>query len=109
MGYDGLRRLAWGLMRRERPGPTGQPTALVHEALLPLPLPDALHAGQACGEQLCEGPCPAGSLGRPAAGQSPATTSPPARVLRACRVARGRPSRAKRTEPSAKPRWAPPP
>jgi RNA polymerase sigma factor (TIGR02999 family) len=40
--YDELRRLAGGLMRRERPGHTLQPTALVHEALLHLVSPQAL-------------------------------------------------------------------
>jgi RNA polymerase sigma factor (TIGR02999 family) len=34
--YDELRRLARGLLRRERPGHTLQPTALVHEAFLRL-------------------------------------------------------------------------
>jgi RNA polymerase sigma factor (TIGR02999 family) len=34
--YDQLRRLAAALMRRERPGQTLQPTALVHEAYLRL-------------------------------------------------------------------------
>src|SRR5262245_5018143 len=34
--YDELRRLARGLMRRERPGHTLQPTALVNEAFLRL-------------------------------------------------------------------------
>jgi len=34
--YDELRRLAAALMRRERPGQTLQPTALVHEAYLRL-------------------------------------------------------------------------
>jgi RNA polymerase sigma factor (TIGR02999 family) len=34
--YAGLRRTAGGVMRRERPGHTLQPTALVHEALLRL-------------------------------------------------------------------------
>ena len=34
--YDELRRLAGALMRRERPGQTLQPTALVHEAYLRL-------------------------------------------------------------------------
>jgi RNA polymerase sigma factor (TIGR02999 family) len=34
--YPELRRLASGLMRRERPGHTLQPTALVHEAYLSL-------------------------------------------------------------------------
>jgi RNA polymerase sigma-70 factor, ECF subfamily len=34
--YDELRRLAGGYMRRERPGHTLQPTALVHEAYLRL-------------------------------------------------------------------------
>jgi RNA polymerase sigma factor (TIGR02999 family) len=34
--YDELRRLAAGLMRRERPGQTLQATALVHEAYLRL-------------------------------------------------------------------------
>ena len=32
--YDQLRRLAAGYMRRERPGQTLQPTALVHEVYL---------------------------------------------------------------------------
>src|ERR671932_2729384 len=32
--YDELRRLAAGYLRRERPGHTLQPTALVHEAYL---------------------------------------------------------------------------
>jgi RNA polymerase sigma factor (TIGR02999 family) len=40
--YDELRRLASGLLRRERPGHTLQPTALVHEALLRLLTPQAL-------------------------------------------------------------------
>jgi RNA polymerase sigma factor (TIGR02999 family) len=40
--YAELRRLAGGLMRRERPDHTLQPTALVHEALLRLLRPDAL-------------------------------------------------------------------
>src|SRR4051812_27114301 len=34
--YGQLRRIAGGLMRRERPGHTLQPSALVHEALLRL-------------------------------------------------------------------------
>lgn len=34
--YDELRRLARGLLRRERPGHSLQPTALVHEAFLRL-------------------------------------------------------------------------
>jgi RNA polymerase sigma factor (TIGR02999 family) len=34
--YDELRRLAAALMRRERPGQTLQPTALVHEAYMRL-------------------------------------------------------------------------
>ena len=34
--YDELRRLARGYLRRERPGHTLQPTALVHEAFLRL-------------------------------------------------------------------------
>jgi RNA polymerase sigma factor (TIGR02999 family) len=40
--YDQLRRIAAGLMRRERPGHTLQPSALVHEALLRLLEGDAL-------------------------------------------------------------------
>ena len=40
--YVELRRLAGGLMRRERPDHTLQPTAPVHEALLRLFRPDAL-------------------------------------------------------------------
>jgi RNA polymerase sigma factor (TIGR02999 family) len=40
--YDELRRLGGGLLRRERPGHTLQPTALVHEAVLRLFRPDAL-------------------------------------------------------------------
>ena len=40
--YVELRRLAGGLMRRERPGHTLQPTALVHEALPRLLHPDVL-------------------------------------------------------------------
>jgi RNA polymerase sigma factor (TIGR02999 family) len=40
--YDELRHTAGGLMRRERPGHTLQPTALVHEALLRLLDSDAL-------------------------------------------------------------------
>jgi RNA polymerase sigma factor (TIGR02999 family) len=40
--YDELRRLSSGLLRRERPGHTLQPTALVHEAVLRLFRPDAL-------------------------------------------------------------------
>jgi RNA polymerase sigma-70 factor (ECF subfamily) len=38
--YDELRRIAAGYMRRERPGQTLQPTALVHEAYMRL-----AHAG----------------------------------------------------------------
>lgn len=34
LAYDELRRMAAGLMRRERPDHTLQPTALVHEAVL---------------------------------------------------------------------------
>src|SRR3954470_23881960 len=34
--YGELRRMAGGLMRRERPGHTLQPSALVHEALIRL-------------------------------------------------------------------------
>jgi RNA polymerase sigma factor (TIGR02999 family) len=44
--YQELRRLAAGLLRRERPGHTLQPTALVHEALLRLLRPDALGGAQ---------------------------------------------------------------
>jgi RNA polymerase sigma factor (TIGR02999 family) len=44
--YDELRRLGGGLLRRERPGHTLQPTALVHEAVLRLFRPDALAAAQ---------------------------------------------------------------
>jgi RNA polymerase sigma factor (TIGR02999 family) len=44
--YVELRRLASGLMRRERPGHTLQPTALVHEALLRLLHPDVLGGAQ---------------------------------------------------------------
>jgi len=40
--YDELRRRAADLLRRERPGHTLQPTALVHEALLRLLSPQAL-------------------------------------------------------------------
>src|SRR5262245_42103600 len=40
--YAELRRTAGGLMRRERPGHTLQPSALVHEALLRLLDGDAL-------------------------------------------------------------------
>jgi RNA polymerase sigma factor (TIGR02999 family) len=40
--YDELRRLAAALMRRERPGHTLQPTALVHEAVVRLLRPSAL-------------------------------------------------------------------
>jgi RNA polymerase sigma-70 factor (ECF subfamily) len=40
--YQELRRLAAGLLRRERAGHTLQATALVHEALLRLHRPDAL-------------------------------------------------------------------
>jgi RNA polymerase sigma factor (TIGR02999 family) len=40
--YDELRRVAGGLMQRERPGHTLQPTALVHEALLRMLNPAAL-------------------------------------------------------------------
>jgi RNA polymerase sigma factor (TIGR02999 family) len=40
--YDELRRIARGLMHRERPGHTLQPSALVHEALLRLLDGDAL-------------------------------------------------------------------
>ncbi len=43
--YDELRRLAAGLMSRERPGMTLQPTALVHEAYLRLLGPDAKGGG----------------------------------------------------------------
>ena len=34
--YEELRRIAHAMFRRERPGHTLQPTALVHEAFLPL-------------------------------------------------------------------------
>ena len=44
--YDELRRLGGGLLRRERPGHTLQPTALVHEAVVRLFRPDALSAAQ---------------------------------------------------------------
>jgi RNA polymerase sigma factor (TIGR02999 family) len=44
--YDELRRLGGDLLRRERPGHTLQPTALVHEAVLRLFRPDALSAAQ---------------------------------------------------------------
>jgi RNA polymerase sigma factor (TIGR02999 family) len=44
--YVELRRLAGGLMRRERPDHTLQPTALVHEALFRLLRPDALGGAQ---------------------------------------------------------------
>src|SRR3954470_5673095 len=40
--YGELRRIAGGLMRRERPGHTLQPSALVHEALIRLLDGDAL-------------------------------------------------------------------
>lgn len=40
--YNELRRLAADLLRRERPGHTLQPTALVHEAFLRLLRPEAL-------------------------------------------------------------------
>jgi RNA polymerase sigma-70 factor (ECF subfamily) len=40
--YEELRQLACGLMRRERPDHTLQPTALVHEAVVRLLRPDAL-------------------------------------------------------------------
>jgi RNA polymerase sigma factor (TIGR02999 family) len=40
--YEELRRLAAGLMRRERRGHTLQPTALVHEAVVRLLRPEAL-------------------------------------------------------------------
>jgi RNA polymerase sigma factor (TIGR02999 family) len=40
--YDELRRLASGLLRRERPEHTLQPTALAHEAFLRLLAPQAL-------------------------------------------------------------------
>jgi RNA polymerase sigma factor (TIGR02999 family) len=40
--YDELRRVAGGLMQRERPGHTLEPTALVHEALLRMLRPAAL-------------------------------------------------------------------
>jgi RNA polymerase sigma factor (TIGR02999 family) len=40
--YDDLRRLAGGLMRRERPDHTLQPSALVHEAVIRLLDGDAL-------------------------------------------------------------------
>lgn len=43
--YDELRRLAAGLMSREKPGMTLQPTALVHEAYLRLLGPDARAGG----------------------------------------------------------------
>jgi RNA polymerase sigma factor (TIGR02999 family) len=46
MVYDELRRLAGGLLRRERPGHTLQPTALVHEAVLRLFAPGTLDAAQ---------------------------------------------------------------
>jgi RNA polymerase sigma factor (TIGR02999 family) len=44
--YGELRRVAGDLMRRERPGHTLQPTALVHEALLRLLRPEALGNAQ---------------------------------------------------------------
>jgi RNA polymerase sigma factor (TIGR02999 family) len=44
--YDELRQLGGGLLRRERPGHTLQPTALVHEAIVRLLGPDALAAAQ---------------------------------------------------------------
>jgi RNA polymerase sigma factor (TIGR02999 family) len=44
--YDELRRLSGGLLRRERPGHTLQPTALVHEAVVLLLRPDALANAQ---------------------------------------------------------------
>ena len=44
--YDELRQLGSGLLRRERPGHTPQPTALVHEAILRLLGPEALAAAQ---------------------------------------------------------------
>jgi RNA polymerase sigma factor (TIGR02999 family) len=44
--YSELRRLAAGLMRRERTGHTLQPTALVHEAVLRLLQPAALEQAQ---------------------------------------------------------------
>jgi RNA polymerase sigma factor (TIGR02999 family) len=50
--YDELRRLGGGLLRRERPGHTLQPTALVHEAVLRLFRPDALSAAQGRGQFL---------------------------------------------------------
>ena len=47
--YDELRRLAGGLLRREQPGHTLQPTALVHEAVVRLLRPDALANAQTRG------------------------------------------------------------
>jgi RNA polymerase sigma factor (TIGR02999 family) len=44
--YDELRRVAGGLMHRERAGHTLQPTALVHEALLRLLRPGALESAR---------------------------------------------------------------
>jgi RNA polymerase sigma-70 factor (ECF subfamily) len=44
--YAELRKLASGLMRRERAGHTLQPTALVHEACLRLLTPDVLKVAQ---------------------------------------------------------------
>jgi RNA polymerase sigma factor (TIGR02999 family) len=50
--YDELRRLGGGLLRRERPGHTLQPTALVHEAVLRLFRPGALAGAQGRGQFL---------------------------------------------------------
>jgi RNA polymerase sigma-70 factor (ECF subfamily) len=44
--YAELRKLAYGLMRRERAGHTLQPTALVHEACLRLLTPEVLNTAQ---------------------------------------------------------------
>ncbi len=50
--YDELRRLGGGLLRRERPGHTLQPTALVNEAVLRLLGPGALAGAQGRGQLL---------------------------------------------------------
>ena len=45
--YDELRKLAAAKLRKEKPGQTLQPTALVHEAYLRLVGPEQAHAGRA--------------------------------------------------------------
>ena len=77
--YDELRRIARGLMRRERPGHTLQPSALVHEALLRL----------LEGEALADAPRPLLPLRRRGPGHAPGAGRP--RPAPPGRQARGEP------------------